>query len=161
MKILRGESAIDGTPLDGCVVGVLGFGNQGRAHALNMRDSGCRVIVGARRDSKTFDAARELEARAQRGAIVRGRIGERALADRPDHEDAIALDAGVRERDRRDVVDGEKAIAQVEERDLSIANPHGAPLARWNIFSGCNPDPMFVIHARTFSMAWIVTNWVA
>ena len=59
------------------------------------------------------------------------------------------------------VVDGEKAIAQVEERDLSIANPHGAPLARWNIFSGCNPDPMFVIHARTFSMAWIVTNWVA
>lgn len=29
-------------------VAVLGFGNQGEAHALNLRDSGVRVVVGAR-----------------------------------------------------------------------------------------------------------------
>lgn len=29
-------------------IAILGYGNQGRAHALNLRDSGCQVIVGAR-----------------------------------------------------------------------------------------------------------------
>ena len=30
------------------LIGVIGYGNQGRAHALNLRDSGLRVKVGAR-----------------------------------------------------------------------------------------------------------------
>jgi ketol-acid reductoisomerase len=30
------------------VIGVLGYGNQGRAQALNLRDAGCTVTVGAR-----------------------------------------------------------------------------------------------------------------
>jgi len=34
--------------LTGVTVAVLGFGNQGEAQALNLRDSGARVIVGAR-----------------------------------------------------------------------------------------------------------------
>jgi ketol-acid reductoisomerase len=29
-------------------IAVLGYGNQGRAHALNLRDSGCQVVVGSR-----------------------------------------------------------------------------------------------------------------
>lgn len=29
-------------------IAILGYGNQGRAHALNLRDSGCQVVVGAR-----------------------------------------------------------------------------------------------------------------
>lgn len=32
----------------GRVVSILGYGNQGRAHALNLRDSGTRVVVGGR-----------------------------------------------------------------------------------------------------------------
>ena len=46
--ILRGPSQV---PIDGlldCRVAILGYGNQGRAHALNLRDSGIDVIVGAR-----------------------------------------------------------------------------------------------------------------
>lgn len=39
------------TPLRNRTVAVVGFGNQGHAHALNLRDSGIRVVVGARRDS--------------------------------------------------------------------------------------------------------------
>jgi ketol-acid reductoisomerase len=31
-------------------IGIIGYGNQGRAQALNMRDSGCKVIVGNRAD---------------------------------------------------------------------------------------------------------------
>ena len=38
-------------------VAILGFGNQGQAHALNLRDSGAEVIVGAR-------AGRDAQARA-------------------------------------------------------------------------------------------------
>jgi ketol-acid reductoisomerase len=32
--------------LSGKTIGVIGYGNQGRAQSLNLRDSGCRVIVG-------------------------------------------------------------------------------------------------------------------
>ena len=35
----------------GRTVSILGYGNQGRAHALNLRDSGAKVIVGGRPDS--------------------------------------------------------------------------------------------------------------
>ena len=38
------------TPLRNKTIGVLGYGNQGRAQALNLRDSGCDVIIGNRRD---------------------------------------------------------------------------------------------------------------
>ena len=37
--------------LEKMTVGVIGYGNQGRAQALNMRDSGIEVIVGNRRDA--------------------------------------------------------------------------------------------------------------
>jgi len=34
--------------LKGSTIAVIGYGSQGRAHARNLRDSGFRVIVGAR-----------------------------------------------------------------------------------------------------------------
>ncbi len=38
-------------------VAVLGYGSQGQAHALNLRDSGCRVVVAQRPGGPRFDAA--------------------------------------------------------------------------------------------------------
>ena len=38
----------DGARLAGRTVGIIGYGSQGHAHALNLRDSGVRVIVGLR-----------------------------------------------------------------------------------------------------------------
>jgi ketol-acid reductoisomerase len=38
-------------PLEGKTIAILGYGNQGRAQALNLRDSGLEVIVGNRADS--------------------------------------------------------------------------------------------------------------
>lgn len=50
MKIYRdNESSLE--PLQGKTVAILGYGNQGRAQALNLRDSGVHVIVGNREDS--------------------------------------------------------------------------------------------------------------
>jgi ketol-acid reductoisomerase len=38
---------------------VLGFGSQGHAHALNLKDSGCRVIIGLYEGSKSIPVAQE------------------------------------------------------------------------------------------------------
>ena len=38
-------------------VGIIGYGNQGRAHALNLRDSGIPVKVGARKDGNAYQQA--------------------------------------------------------------------------------------------------------
>lgn len=47
VKIYSADQA-DLTRLSGKVVSILGYGNQGRAHALNLQDSGIKVIVGQR-----------------------------------------------------------------------------------------------------------------
>ena len=38
-------------------VAVLGYGSQGRAHAMNLRDSGCDVVVGLRKGGPTWEQA--------------------------------------------------------------------------------------------------------
>ncbi len=39
-------------------VSIIGYGSQGRAHALNLRDSGINVEVGVRENGKSWDAAK-------------------------------------------------------------------------------------------------------
>ena len=43
--------------LKGKTVAVIGFGSQGHAHALNLRDSGVNVIVGLYKGSKRWEHA--------------------------------------------------------------------------------------------------------
>src|SRR3954469_21139882 len=45
--------------LDGKTVAIIGFGSQGHAHALNLKDSGVDVVVGLRAGSSSVEAARE------------------------------------------------------------------------------------------------------
>jgi ketol-acid reductoisomerase len=45
------ERDIDPAPLDGKRVAIIGYGNQGRAQTLNLRDSGIDVVVGLRQGS--------------------------------------------------------------------------------------------------------------
>ena len=45
--------------LDSRRVAVVGYGSQGHAHALNLRDSGVSVVVGLYEGSRSADAARE------------------------------------------------------------------------------------------------------
>lgn len=44
-------------PLIGKKVAVIGYGSQGRAHALNLHDSGLDVVVGLREGGKSWSAA--------------------------------------------------------------------------------------------------------
>ena len=43
--------------LNGKTIAVIGYGSQGHAHALNLRDSGCNVIVGLRKGGKSWPVA--------------------------------------------------------------------------------------------------------
>jgi ketol-acid reductoisomerase len=45
--------------LDDKTVAIIGFGSQGHAHALNLKDSGVSVVVGLRPDSASVAKARE------------------------------------------------------------------------------------------------------
>jgi ketol-acid reductoisomerase len=53
MDLLR-DADIDPSPLAGKRVAVLGYGNQGRAQALNLKDGGIDVIVGLRGGSPSM-----------------------------------------------------------------------------------------------------------
>jgi ketol-acid reductoisomerase len=48
----------DLSKLDGKTVAILGYGSQGHAHALNLKDSGVEVVVGLREGSSSADKAR-------------------------------------------------------------------------------------------------------
>ena len=45
----------DLTLLDGKTVAIIGYGSQGHAHALNLKDSGVDVVVGLRPDSRSVE----------------------------------------------------------------------------------------------------------
>jgi ketol-acid reductoisomerase len=66
MEMLR-DADIDPSPLAGRRVAILGFGNQGRAQALNLKDSGIDVVVGLRGGS---GSANEAEAIGLETALI-------------------------------------------------------------------------------------------
>ena len=51
------DADADPTALDGQTVAVIGYGSQGHAHALNLRDSGVNVVVGLAAGSKSRSLA--------------------------------------------------------------------------------------------------------
>jgi ketol-acid reductoisomerase len=52
------DNDADLAKLDGKTVAILGYGSQGHAHALNLKDSGANVVVGLREDSNSVEKAR-------------------------------------------------------------------------------------------------------
>src|SRR6476619_6273954 len=66
MDIMR-DPDIDPSPLEGKRVAILGFGNQGRAQSLNLKDSGIDVVVGLRGAS---GSALEAEAAGLQIALI-------------------------------------------------------------------------------------------
>jgi len=52
------EKDCDIKVLEGKTVAIIGYGSQAHAHALNLRDSGVNVIIGAREDGASWHAAK-------------------------------------------------------------------------------------------------------
>ncbi len=71
--------------LDGKTVAVLGYGSQGHAHALNLRDSGVDVVVGLREGSESVGKARAEELRVESLADAAS-IGDVVMVLLPDEK---------------------------------------------------------------------------
>ena len=59
MAIMYYEQDCDLTLLKGKKVAIIGYGSQGHAHALNLKDSGVDVVVGLYEGSKSWAKAEE------------------------------------------------------------------------------------------------------
>lgn len=70
------ETDVDSSCLQGKRIAILGYGSQGRAHALNLNDSGHDVVVGLRKEGSSWkraiaDGLRvQVPAEAVRGAAI-------------------------------------------------------------------------------------------
>jgi ketol-acid reductoisomerase len=74
--------------LDGKTIAIIGFGSQGHAHAQNLKESGCKVVVGLRPDSKSAQSARDaglevydVETAAEMGDFVMMLVPDEVSAD--------------------------------------------------------------------------------
>ena len=57
MKLFS-QKDVDKKALKGARIAVLGYGSQGRAHALNLKDSGFDVVVGVRKGGASWKKAK-------------------------------------------------------------------------------------------------------
>lgn len=71
------DHEIDESILRGSTIAVIGYGSQGRAQALNLRDSGFNVIMGLRRGGQSWELARsegfavyEIPEAVKRGDVI-------------------------------------------------------------------------------------------
>ena len=112
-------------------VAVLGFGNQGEAHALNLRDAGLEVVVGARAGGAAEARSRllgfptlDLPGAASRAAVVAMLLPDEALpAIWPVVAPALAPDAALVFAHGYNLV--YSALAFPERGDVVLVSPTG------------------------------------
>src|SRR5688500_3791268 len=82
--------------LKGTTIAILGYGSQGHAHALNLKDSGCDVVVGLRPDSasRAEAEAQGLDVLDVADAASRGDV---VMVLLPDEKQSEVWDAEIRD----------------------------------------------------------------
>ena len=87
--------------LNGKTIAIIGYGSQGHAHALNLRDSGCNVIIGLRPGGKSWPVAEKdgfqvypVAEAAKKADIVMMLINDEVQAEVYRKEIAPNLEAG-------------------------------------------------------------------
>jgi ketol-acid reductoisomerase len=82
--------------LDGKTVAIIGYGSQGHAHALNLKDSGVDVVVGLRPESASVAKAQEHGLRVSDPAAASAQ-GDLVMMLTPDELHAQVWESGVAE----------------------------------------------------------------
>jgi ketol-acid reductoisomerase len=82
--------------LDGKSIAILGYGSQGHAHALNLRDSGCEVVVGLRPGSASRSEA-EAEGLTVLDTAEAASRGDLIMILLPDERQAEAWEGEIRD----------------------------------------------------------------
>jgi ketol-acid reductoisomerase len=77
-------------------ISILGYGSQGHAHALNLRDSGCQVVVGLRADSASRKQA-EAEGLEVLEVVDAASRGDVVMILLPDERQADVWEAEIRD----------------------------------------------------------------
>ena len=122
MQLLKDQDA-SLEPLAGKTVAVLGYGNQGQAQALNLRDSGVHVIVGNRDDSyRQQRRGRRLHAHLDRRSGRR-----RRYPAGPDHRRVAAGHLGRPDRARPRAGQDPGLVQRLQRR----LRPHPAAAPTW------------------------------
>src|SRR5205809_2830023 len=88
------DADADPTRLKGRIIAVIGYGSQGHAHALNLRDSGQRVIVGLRESGKSWLRAKD-EGLDVRSVAEAAHAADIIMMLVPDQEARAVYEAGV------------------------------------------------------------------
>ena len=87
------EKDCDLNQLSGKKIAIVGYGSQGHAHALNLRDSGCDVIIGLRQGGKSWPVA-EKDGPVLLGGLPPERGDELPLAGAEDAVDLLVEGVG-------------------------------------------------------------------
>src|ERR671934_937093 len=82
--------------LEDKTIAVLGYGSQGHAHALSLRDSGCEVVVGLREGSSSRAEA-EAEGLVVRDVAEAASRGDVVMVLLPDEKQAEVWEAEIRD----------------------------------------------------------------
>src|SRR3954468_8395529 len=154
--------------LQGKICAILGFGSQGHAHALNLKDSGVQVIIGLQPNSKSRAVAKEkgFEVFDTEEAVRRGDIIFVAL---PDTKQAAAfkreiepnLSAGKTLLFSHGFSVHFKTVVPPEEVDVILVAPKGpGHIVRRQYTEGKGVPSLIAIYqnptkqARRTSLAW-------
>jgi ketol-acid reductoisomerase len=86
----------DLSKLDGRTVAILGYGSQGHAHALNLKDSGVDVVVGLREGSSSVDKAEGDGVRVESIADAASE-GDLVMVLLPDEKQADVFEGEIRD----------------------------------------------------------------
>src|SRR3954454_18523220 len=86
----------DLSKLDGKTVAILGYGSQGHAHALNLKDSGVDVVVGLREGSDSTEKAKADGLRVEPIADAAS-LGDVVMVLLPDEKQAEVFDSEIKD----------------------------------------------------------------
>ena len=88
------DSDADRGRLSGRTIAIIGFGSQGHAHALNLRESGAQVVVGLRRGGASWERA-EAAGLEVRSVADAAEVADVVMMLVPDQDGRTVYEAGV------------------------------------------------------------------